>query len=238
MSLRTTQQRLSTRRGFSKAATAKSSLPIWGWTSIALGVAGVVYNFYELFRRFGFDLGAVFGNFFSSRQQLEPTSMFGFLDVLRFAAIWAPVVLIPLGLILLLVRNLQKRGAGVGHYDAYAHGGWVGRMRYTALHLPHGGTLVPIAFISHPAIDDAAYESAVSAFSTSVDAMTEEDRRTLAQTAEKAGVLKGAIPAELVDPATPAGLVAVAGIAPSEWVAVVPPINGHGRTAVVPLRRP
>lgn len=238
MSLTDIQQRLSTHHGFVKAITTKSSLTFWGWTAIIAGVAGIAYNLYFLFSHFGAQFGAVFGNFFAPLSLLKTGSSVGFADYVRYVYVWAPLVLIPLGIVLLLIREFQKRHAGVGHYKAYAHGGWPGRLRYTALHIPNAGPIVPVAFVSHPGVADADFENAVSQFSTKVDAMAESDRKALAQAADKAGVLKGAIPAQTVDADAPNGLIAVANVAPSEWVAVVPPINGHGRTAVLPLRRP
>lgn len=59
------------------------------------------------------------------------------------------------------------------------------------MHIPNAGSIVPVAFVSHPGVADADFENAVSQFSTKVDAMAESDRKALAQAADKAGVLKG-----------------------------------------------
>lgn len=219
MTLTDLQQQLATPEGFAKVVTPKRAAFGVAITSLVLAAAGIVMNLlqlgsasdwdWRLILRFFFDAGAV--EFTGSRA--------GRSEVWRFFAVYGPLVLIPLGIILLIVHFATRRSAGSALFADFQARGWVARQLLPGLKVKNGNADVAIAFFSHPSISDAEYEAVVQHYSGFLRTLDKKGLKAVATAAQRAKVLTG---------------VSVAALAPDlPPVLLAAPVQGNGPFAIV-----
>ena len=147
MTLATVQHQLSTPEGFSKAVDAKRTVGTLGWTSLLLGVAGLVINFIQLGSATDWRLWLVFRLFFQA-DALEFSSSRG--QFWHYIYVYAPLILSPLGIILLFVHFPTRKSAASNLFADFQSRVWVGKQRFTGLQLQNGNQTVATAMVSHP----------------------------------------------------------------------------------------
>lgn len=237
MTITTIQQQLSTPEGFAKAVTPKRATLSIGITSLVLGVVGIGMNLiqlgsasgwtWRLMFRFFFDAGAVeFTGGNSSRSAIW-----------RFLYVYGPLILIPLGIILLIVHFVSRRKAGDSLYADFQSRGWVGRQRFPGLKVKNGNQEVVVAFISHPSVSDAEFEAAAQRYATHLAGLDKKTLKATASAALKQKVLNGVSAAALA-PDAPAAILAAPAQGNGEFVAVVPDgPEGKGKIQVLPIKQ-
>lgn len=233
MTLATVQQQLSTPEGFAKAVDAKRSLFSGGLTSLLLGIAGLVINFIQLGSATDWRLWLVFRHFFDAGA-LEFESSRG--QFWHYIIVYAPIILIPLGIILLIMHVVTRKSAGATLFADFQSRGWVGRQRYTGLQVKNGNQNVDTVLVSHPSIADDQFDQIALQFQTYVSSLDKKALKAFTAAATKAGILTGTTAASLA-PGTPAEITAAPAQGKGEFAVVIPPAPGTtGKYRVLPLK--
>ncbi|ROR93366.1 hypothetical protein EDD28_2778 [Salana multivorans] len=230
------QQHLSTPEGFAKSVAARRPIQGAALACLALGIGGIAMNLFQLGSASDWDWSLMM-RFFWDAQAIEFTgSRSGRAEAWRYAYVYGPIVLLPLGLILLGIHLATRSKSAAGLYEAYRERGWVGRQWAVGLTVPNGNAKVAIAFVSHPSVPDAAFEAAGHRYAAYLDSLDKKARKAATTAAVKAGVLTGVSAAALLPDLDPAILAAP--LQPKgDFVVVVPPAaGGKGATQVLPIR--
>lgn len=233
MTLATVQHQLSTPEGFSKAVDAKRTVGSLGWTSLILGIAGLVINFIQLGSATDWRLWLVFRLFFQA-DALEFSSSRG--QFWHYIYVYAPIVLVPLGIILLIVHFSTRKSAGSSLFADFQSRGWVGKQRYTGLQVKNGNQTVDTVLISHPSIPVETFDAIALQFQTYVSSLDKKALKAFTASATKAGVLTG-VPAAAIAPGVPAEVTIAPTQGKSEFAVVVPPVQGTtAKYRVLPIK--
>ncbi len=232
MTIATIQHQLSTPEGFAKAVAPKNSAFSGGLTSLIAGFVGLAINFVQigsavdwkgwLIARYFFDAGAL--EFSSGRGQ-----------VWHFIYVYAPIVLIPLGVILLIVHFSTRKRNGAALFADYQARGWVGRQRYSGLKVQNGNTAVDVAFVSHPSISDAELDTIAQQYSAYLATLDKKTLKATSAAALKAGALFGTSAANL-SPNLPPALIASQVKGKGEFAVVIPPADGAKKFQILPIK--
>ncbi|WP_460782579.1 hypothetical protein [Microbacterium tumbae] len=232
MSIATIQHQLSTPEGFAKAVTPRSTAYVGGMTSLIAGVIGLVINFVQLGSAVDWK-GWLIARYFFDASALEFSS--GRAQMWHFLYVYGPIVLVPLGIVLLIVHFSTRRKNGAALFADYQARGWVGRQRYSGLKVQNGRAQVDVAFISHPSIPDAELDTIAQQYNAYLATLDKKALKATAAAALKAGVLLGTSASNL-SPNLPAALTAAQVQGKGEFVAVVPPADGGKKFQVLPVK--
>ncbi|MFS0853611.1 hypothetical protein [Microbacterium sp. 179-I 3D4 NHS] len=236
MTLATVQHQLSTPDGFAKAVSARSATFGIGLTSLLLGLGGIAMNLFQLGSASDWSWRLMFRYFFDAQAIEFSGSRAGRAEVWRFLYVYGPLVLIPLGIILLVVHVATRRSAGAALFADFQARGWVGKQRYTGLKVKNGNNDVDTVFISHPSIPDETFDSIALQYQTQISALDKKALKAAAAAAVKAGALKGTSAAALA-PGLPAEVTVAPVQGKGEFAVVVPPAPGTtGKYRVLPLK--
>lgn len=218
----TVQQQLSTPEGFAQAVNARGKAFSIGITSLVLGVAGLVINLLQIGSATEWRWWLIFRLFFQA-DALEFSSGRG--QAWHYVYVYAPIVLVPLGIILLIVHLTTRKKAGAALYDDFRSRGWVGKQRYTGLKVKNGNAEVDTVLISHPSMPDETFDAIALQFQTSISALDKKAAKAFAAAAVKAGVLTGASGAA-VSPGLPPEITVAPAQGKNEHAVVIPPVPG------------
>ncbi len=222
MTLVTVRENLSTPEGFAKAVDARGKAFSVGVASLGLGVAALLINLFQIGSATDWRWNLIFPLFFRA-DALEFSSGRG--QVWHYVYVYAPLVLIPLGIILLAVHLATRRTAGAALYDDFRSRGWVGRQRYTGLKVKNGNADVDTVLISHPSLPDETFEAIALQFQTSVSALDKKAAKAFGAAAVKAGALTGTS-GTAVSPALPPEVTFAPAQGKTEFAVVIPPAPG------------
>ena len=236
MSIGTVQQQLSTPEGFAKAVTPRSAVYVGGLTSLIAGLAGVAMNIFQLGSTSDWNWRLIFRFFFDAQAVEFTGSRAGRAEMWRFLYVYGPIILIPLGVILLIVHFSTRSRNGAKLYEDFRSRGWVGRQRFTGLKVQNGRAQVDVVYVSHPSLPDETFDAIVQQHATQIAALDKKAAKAASAAAVKAGILKGGISASALTPGLPPEIVAAPVQGKGEFVAVVPPQPGaSGRFLVRPI---
>lgn len=234
MTIENARQQLSTSEGFAKAVTPKSALFGGGIALLAFGLFCVGMNLFQLGSASDWDWELI-GMFFMDADVLEFSGRrAGRAEMWRWIYVWAPVVLIPLGVILLAVHFSTRSKSGAKLFTDFQERGWVGRQLFTGLKVQNGRAQVDLAFISHPSIPDEQFEAIVGQYAGWVQSLDKKTLKKTATAAVKAGVVQG-VSAQALSPELPAEITASIAQGSGEYAVVVPPAQG-GKLRVLPVK--
>lgn len=233
MSLATVQHQLSTPEGFAKAVDGKRTIASLGWTSLGLGVAAFALNLFSTGQAVDWAWEYIPQLLF--RPDLFEYSS-GRSEAWSYVYSFAPLVLVPLAIILLIVHFATRKNAGANLFTDFQSRGWVGKQRYTGLQVKNGNQTVDTVLISHPSIPDESFDAIALQFQTYVTSLDKKALKAFTTSATKAGVLTG-IPAAVIAPGIPAEVVIAPTQGKSEFAVVVPPAPGTtGKFKVLPIK--
>ncbi|HWV47819.1 MAG TPA: hypothetical protein VN035_00050 [Microbacterium sp.] len=237
MSIGTVQQQLSTPEGFAKAVTPKSGLYAGGLTSLIAGLFGIAMNIFQLGSASDWNWRLIFRYFFDAQAVEFTGSRAGRAEIWRFLYVYGPIVLVPLGVILLIVHFSTRRKNGATLFADFQSRGWVGRQRFTGLKVKNGNATLDVVYVSHPSIPDENFDAIVQQHATQIAALDKKSTKAASAAAVKAGILKGGISAAALTPGLPPEIVAAPVQGKGEFVAVVPPAPGTtGKYQVLPIK--
>lgn len=222
MTLATVQQQLSTPEGFAKAVSARGAAFSAGIASLGLGVVGFVINLVSTG-------GAVSWHWGLISSYLFRPDLFTYSNtrgqIWAYIYAWAPLVLIPLGIILLIVHFSTRKTAGASLFADFQSRGWVGKQRYTGLKVKNGNADVDTVFISHPSTPDETFDAIALQYQTHISSLDKKALKATAAAAVKAGILNGTSAAALAQ-GLPAEITAAPAQGKGEFAVVVPPAPG------------
>lgn len=222
MTLATVQDRLSTPEGFAKAVNAKRTVQTLGWTSLGLGAAAFAFNLWSTGQ-------AVDWNWTFIPELLFRPDLFeyanGRAQAWSYVYAYAPIILIPLGIILLIVHVVTRKSAGSALYDDFRSRGWVGKQRFTGLQVKNGNQTVDTVLISHPSIADETFDQVALQFQTYISSLDKKQRKAFTTAATKAGILTGTSAASILA-GPPAEVTAAPAQGKGEFAVVIPPAPG------------
>lgn len=233
MTLATVQQKLSTPEGFAKGVSARRLPFTLGLTSLGLGVIGFVINLVTTG-------GAVDWDWNLIAQLLFRPDLFEYAStrgqVWSYFYAYGPIVLIPLGIILLIVHFTTRQSAGAALFTDFHSRGWVGRQRFTGLKVKNGNATVDTVLISHPSIPDENFEAIALQFQTYLSGLDKKALKAFSTAATKAGVLTGASGAAIT-PGLPPEVTVAPVQGKVEFAVVVPPAPGSSaKYRVLPIK--
>jgi hypothetical protein len=234
MTLATVQHRLSTPEGFAAAVRPRRAPFTLGLTSLALGLGGVAMNLFQLGSASDWEWRLIVRHFFDAQAIEFSGSRAGRAEVWRFLYVYGPIVLIPLGIILLAVHFATRNSAGAALFADFQSRGWVGKQRYTGLKVKNGNADVDTVFISHPSVPDETLEAIAQQFQGQIAALDKKALKATAAAAVKAGILKGASAAALA-PGLPPEITVAPVQGKGEFAAVIPPAPGSTTYRVLPI---
>src|SRR5690606_32918442 len=78
----------------------------------------------------------------------------GVSEIWRFLYVWGPLLLIPLGIVLLILHFAMKGSKGAKLFADFQQRGWVGRQRSLGLSALNGNRPAPLALIGPAAAPD------------------------------------------------------------------------------------
>lgn len=238
MTIATVQDQLSTPEGFSKAIDAKSTALGAFWIFLVLGVLAVAINLMQLGSASDWDW-YLMGRLFMDPEAVEFTGRrAGREEVIRYFAVYAPLVCFPLSLIFLIQHFVTRRKIGVKRFQAYQQRGYVARQRFTGLRVKNGNTTHDVALYSHPSVPDETFDAAVQQYANEIASLDKKGVKAATAAATKAGVLAG-VSAPRLSPTLPSALVLAPAVGKSEFVAVIPPEPGSKitKTETFPIKR-
>ncbi len=231
-----------------KATGAPSPFLRWAVTSLLLGLGGIIANLFFLtlasdfngrwILRHLFDPGAIT---FTGRGAWQGV-------LLRIFGIYAPMILIPAGVILLLVYVTTRRSALASRYAEFQSRGWVARRAPLDLRAKVKGAQTDpraqrrVAFISHPDLPDDDFARIVTDYNRHLATLNAATRDSLASTVVSVGQGKG-ISAATLSANLPAEITACAfpGRVKSRFAVVIPPTDEatgkKARRLVLPIKR-
>lgn len=237
MSIGTVQQQLSTPEGFAKAVTPRSAMYVGGLTSLIAGLFGIAMNIFQLGSASDWNWRLIFRYFFDAQAVEFTGSRSGRAEMWRFLYVYGPIILIPLGVILLIVHFSTRRKNGATLFADFQARGWVGRQRFTGLKVKNGNATVDVVYVSHPSIPDENFDAIVQQHATQIAGLDKKGAKAASAAAIKAGILKGGISAAALTPGLPPEIVAAPVQGKGEFVAVVPPAPGAtGKYQVLPIK--
>lgn len=225
MTLATVQQQLSTPEGFAKAVSARGATFSIGLTSLGLGLAGWAMNIFQLGSASDWNWSLMFRYFFDAQAIEFSGSRAGRAEIWRFLYVYGPIVLIPLGIILLVVHFSTRKTAGASLFADFQSRGWVGKQRYTGLKVKNGNADVDTVFISHPSTPDETFDAIALQYQTHISSLDKKALKATAAAAVKAGILNGTSAAALAQ-GLPAEITAAPAQGKGEFAVVVPPAPG------------
>lgn len=233
MTLATVQQQLSTPEGFSKAVDAKRTVATLGWTSLALGAAAFAFNLFSTGQAVDWNWSLIGMTLF--RPDLFEYSS-GRGEAWAYVYAFAPIILVPLGIILLIVHFSTRKNAGSTLFADFQSRGWVGKQRYTGLQVKNGNQTVDTVLVSHPSIPDEQFDAIALQFQTYVTSLDKKALKAFTASASKSGVLTG-VPAAVIAPGIPAEVLIAPAQGKNEFAVVVPPAPGaSGKFKVLPIK--
>lgn len=229
------QQQLSTPQGFAAAVKKKQPLLSGGLTSLALAAGGVAMNLFQLGSASDWNWRLMFRYFFDAGAIEFTGARSGRAEMWHFLYVWGPVVLLPLGIILLILHFARRNNTGAKLFDEYQQRGWIGSQAPLVLSVKEGNNDVSLALIGRAdgPVDELQYNA--TQFNQWASSL---DKKALKQTsvaAVKAGVLKGGIPAQEVAPAFPQGTL-VSRQLKTQLVIVIPPAEASKKAVVLELK--
>ncbi|GAB3632708.1 hypothetical protein GCM10027421_20610 [Microbacterium shaanxiense] len=236
MSIATIQQQLSTPPGFAKAVKSTSSTLVAGLISLAAAVFCLGMNTFQLGSASDWNWRLI-ERYFLTADVIEFTgSRSGRAEIWRFLYVYAPIVLIPLGIILLIVHFSTRSRNGRTLFEDFQSRGWVGRQRYTGMKAQNGRAQVEVVFISHPSIPDETFDATVQQYSAWVASLDKKSLKKTIAAVTKAGALTG-LSAAVLSPELPAAITVATVRGSSEFAAVVPPgPDGKGKYRVLEIK--
>jgi len=233
MTLATVQQQLSTPEGFAKAVNARGTAFTAGIASLGLGVVGFVINLVSTG-------GAVSWHWGLISSYLFRPDLFTYSNtrgqIWAYIYAWAPLILIPLGIILLVVHFSTRKSAGASLFADFQSRGWVGKQRYTGLKVKNGNADVDTVFISHPSTPDETFDAIALQYQTHISSLDKKALKATAAAAVKAGILNGTSAASLAQ-GLPSEITAAPAQGKGEFAVVVPPAPGSSaKYRVLPIK--
>lgn len=225
VSIETIRQQLSTPQGFAKGVSAKRGVQIGAITCLVVGLGCIAMNLFQLGSASRWNWSLMTRYFFDASAIEFSGSRAGRAEMWHFLYVWAPVVLIPVGIVLLVIHLATKSQSAAGLFGQFQERGWVGRQAPVGLAVKNGNAQAEVTFVSHPSIPDDVFQAAVQHYAQYVQTLDKKGVKEVSTAAAKQGVLTGTF-AESLLPGAPAGLVAATRQGNGEYVVVVPPAPG------------
>jgi len=222
MTLATVQQQLSTPEGFAKAVSARGAAFSAGIASLGLGIVGFVINLISTGAAVSWHWGLISSYLFRPDLFTYDNTRG---QIWAYIYAWAPIVLIPLGIILLVVHFSTRKTAGASLFADFQSRGWVGKQRYTGLKVKNGNADVDTVFISHPSTPDETFDAIALQYQTHISSLDKKALKATAAAAVKAGILNGTSAAALAQ-GLPTEITAAPAQGKGEFAVVVPPAPG------------
>lgn len=237
MTIANYQQELSTQEGFANKVSAKSPWFGAGIASILVGLGLFAFNIFQLGSATGIDWDwGLIGQLLFRADALEFSGRrAGRSEIFRYVAVWGPVILIPLGIILLIVHFVTRSQAAGSLYNDYASRGFVGRQFATSLSVVEGRAQTPVAFIAGQNVSDEQFGQVLQQFDSYVQSLDKKGVKQLQVAATKAGVLTGTSAANVLQ-GLPGEIVASKQVGKGTFVAVIPPAAAGGKFKILPIK--
>ncbi len=193
--------------------------------SFVAAAAGVGMNLFQLGSASDWNWSLI-ERYFLSADAIEFTgSRSGRSEIWRFLYVWGPVVLIPLGIILLIVHFATKGNKGAQLFADFQQRGWVGRQRSLGLSAQNGNRPAPLALVGPAAAPDGYVDEPALQFGSWTASLDKKALKALSAAATKANAIKGA-PAQAIHENLPADMIVAAEQKGGELVVVIPPAAG------------
>lgn len=193
--------------------------------SLVAAAAGVAMNIFQLGSASGWNWMLIERYFLSPEAITYEGSRAGRAEIWRFIYVWGPVVLLPLGIVLLILHFAMKGGKGAKLFADFQQRGWVGRQRSLGLNAQNGNRQTPLVLVGPAAAPDGYVDQPAMQFGSWVATLDKKALKALTATATKAGALQGA-PAPAVHENLPADMIVTAEQKGGELVVVIPPATG------------
>ncbi len=235
MTIATLQDRLSTPEGFAKAVDAKSGALGAFWTLLVLGLLAVGLNLIQLGSATDWDW-YLMGRFFMDPEAIEFTGRRAARgELLRYFAVYGPLILLPLALIALIVHFATRRKNGAKLFRDFQQRGYVGRQRFTGLRVKNGRQQTDIVLISNPQVPEETLDAAAQQYSAELGSLDKKGLKAASTAAVKAGVLQGVSAARL-SASLPGDLLVAPAQGKSEYVVVIPSGADGGKLRIIPIK--
>lgn len=228
---------MSTPEGFAAAVKSKRGLLSGAIISFVAALFCIGINILELGQASDWEWSLI-GRFFFDAEVIEFSGRkAGRAEMLRYVWVWGPVILIPLGIILLVAHFMTRKNAGAKLFEEYRSRGFVGIQRQSGLVIQSGKTQMKLALIGNAAAPEGYVDNHAAQYGNYLASL---DKKTLKQesaTAARVGALKG-VSAAQVNPNLPADMVIAPVVGKGDLVAVIPPASGVTPVKVLQIKTP
>lgn len=225
MSIATVQEQLSTPAGFTTSVKSKSAAFSVGLVSLLVAVGCLAMNTFQLGSASDWNWRVV-ERYFLTADVIDYTgSGAGRAEIWRFLYVYAPIILIPLGIIALIVHFSTRSRNGQALFSEFQSRGWVGRQRYSGMKALNGRAQVDLAFISHPSILDETFDTTVQQYSAWVGSLDKKSMKQAMAAVTRAGAMTGTS-ARSLSTELPEAITVASVRGKGEFVAVIPPAPG------------
>lgn len=226
------QQQLSTPSGFAAAVQPKNSLFRSAIACFVVAAICLGFNIFQLGSSFAWDFEWMMMHFFDLASDGTRARAAGF----RWFVVWAPIVAIPLGIVLLALHFAKRKGSGEAMFNNFQQRGWIGRQVPLNLEIQNGNARVALALMGPADGQPGELEHQAAQYGQWLATL---DKKTLKQTAAaaaKAGAL-GGVSAQEIAPAFTPGTAIVPVDAKAALFAVIPPASGPKGYTVLRIKQ-
>ncbi len=196
--------------------------------SLVAAVFMVGMNLFQLGDASGWDWKLI-ERYFLTADAIEFTGRrSGVAEMLRYVWVWGPVLMVPLGIVLLILHFAMKGRKGAQLFADFQQRGWIGRQRSLAVSVQNGKTQTPIALVGPAAAPEGYVDQPAMQFAEWTKTLDKKGIREVSNAALKAGALIAAA-APTVHPNLPADMIVTKEQKGGELVVVIPPANGASK---------
>ncbi|TXK06192.1 hypothetical protein FVP60_04330 [Microbacterium mitrae] len=225
MSIAALQNQLSTPAGFAAAVKQPKGLLTGAIASLVVAAAGIGMNLFQLGSASNWNWMLIERYFLSPDAVTFEGRRSAVSEFWRYLYVWAPLVLIPLGIVLLVIYFATKKSAGAKLFAEFQQRGWVGVQRSLGLNAMNGNKPAPLVLIGRADAPAGTVDEQAMHFGGWVASLDKKSLKQLSGQATKAGAIKG-VSASAVHANLPADMVVAATQKDGELVVVIPPASG------------
>lgn len=232
MSISQLQQQLSTPSGFAAAVQAKNSLFRGAIICFVVAAAAFAFNMWQLGDAYYWDFQWMMQHYF----QLADDGARARAAGMRWFVVWAPIVAVPLGILLLVLHFGKRKGTGEAAFAAFQQRGFVGRQVPLNLSVQNGNSQMPLALMGRADGAPGELEHQAAQYGHWLATL---DKKTLKQTsdaARKAGAITGVSAQDIAQAFTPGTVISPLD-GKSTLFAVIPPETGTKNYTILRIKQ-
>lgn len=235
MTISAIERRTASADGFADVVSPKRKVFEGAAAALIFGALGVLINLFQLGRASEWQWPVIADHFFDP----DAVTFVGFkaarAEVMRYVWVYAPLVLVPLGVALLVVHFATRKAAAARVFADFQQRGWIAQQVISGLKVSNSAAFVDVAFITHPSIKDEDFDTAVRQYAGYLSTLSKKEMKALQVAARKQKVL-GGVPATTLAPYMPPQAIAAAAVKRATFVAVIPPQTGGGKYTVLRVK--